>query len=198
MLIRLWLDKVQDKANFRSMLTSQQDENDNPVPDALQVTDEEYERWQKEIGEITLPDHVFELILCCASNWINYRMRLMSRIVAGKSDPLIAGQRLFSGRSAVAPVDLILLKDCLWYDAQSLNLIQQQIDVLMTGHAWQQQGMLTRLGAIVQRHLQLQQQQSDKTALTVIRLGGIFSRRQQYQLPVNVTASTLTLLLQNR
>ncbi|UIU92131.1 hypothetical protein H6S22_28810 [Escherichia coli] len=68
-----------------------------------------------------------------------------------------------------------MLKDCLWYDAQSLNLIQQQIDVLMTG-AWQQQGMLTRLGAIVQRHLQLQQQQSDKTALTVIRLGGIFSR----------------------
>lgn len=198
MLIRLWLDKVQDKANFRSMLTSQQDENDNPVPDALQVTDEEYERWQKEIGEITLPDHVFELILCCASNWINYRMRLMSRIVAGKSDPIIAGQRLFSGRSAVTPVDLILLKDCLWYDAQSLNLIQQQIDVLMTGHAWQQQGMLTLLGAIVQRHLQLQQQQSDKTALTVIRLGGIFSRRQQYQLPVNVTASTLTLLLQNR
>lgn len=66
----------------------------------------------------------------------------------------------------------------------------------MTGHARQQQGMLTRLGAIVQRHLQLQQQQSDKTALTVIRLGGIFSRRQQYQLPVNVTASTLTLLLQ--
>lgn len=64
----------------------------------------------------------------------------MSRIVAGKSDPIIAGQRLFSGRSAVTPVDLILLKDCLWYDAQSLNLIQQQIDVLMTGHAWQQQG----------------------------------------------------------
>lgn len=56
--------------------------------------------------------------------------------------------------------------------------------------------MLTRLSAIVQRHLQLQQQQSNKTALTVIRLGGIFSRRQQYQLPVNVTASTLTLLLQ--
>ncbi len=103
------------------MLTSQQDENDNPVPASLQITDEEYERWQKEIGEITLPDHVFELILCCASNWINYRMRLMSRIVAGKAIRLLQASAFFSGRSAVAPVDLILLKDCLWYDAQSLE-----------------------------------------------------------------------------
>ncbi len=58
----------------------------------------------------------------------------------------------------------------------------------MTGHARQQQGMLTRPGAIVQRHLQLQQQQSDKTALTVIRLGGILA-------VVSSINSLLTLLL---
>ena len=56
--------------------------------------------------------------------------------------------------------------------------------------------MLTRLGAIVQRRIQIQQQQSDKTALKVTRLGGMFSRKPHYELPAEIQGSTLTLLLQ--
>ncbi len=46
--------------------------------------------------------------------------------------------------------------------------------------------MLTRLGAIVQRRIQIQQQQSDKTALKVTRLGGMFSRKPHYELPAEI------------
>ena len=196
MLIRLWLDKVQDKSNFRSMLTSQQDENENPVAASLQVTDEEYQQWQVDIGKITLPDAVFELI---------YQLRQQLDLLPSapyvsdrrwKSNPSAAGQRPVQRRDAVAPIDLILLKDCLWHDAEGMNLMQQQLEILMTGHARGQQSMLNQLGAIAQRRIQLQQQQSDKTALKVNRLGGMFARKPHYELPAELTSPTLTLLLQ--
>lgn len=198
MLIRLWLDKVQEKNNFRAMLISQQDDNENPVSESVQITDEEFQAWQQDIANIKLPDFLFDLI---------YQLR--QQLDQQPEAPYISDRRwkkairllqacaFFSGRDSIAQIDLILLKDCLWHDDRSLQLMQQQLTLLMTGSAWQQTHMLTQLSAIQQQRIQKQRQQSEYDALTLIKQqGSLFGRRQSYQLPEGLDAILLTLVLQ--
>lgn len=180
MLVRVWLDRVQEKGNFQAMLASDGSGLHHLSP-SLQVQADEYLKWQEEIEQVSLPGDIFELI---------YLLR--QRLDHLTDDPCYVSDRrwkkavrlckasaFFHGRSEVAPLDLLLLKDCLWHNGESRLSLIEMMEEFASLHCYQQQGLISRHLAITGELQELQQKIRHRLALKAEPGRGLFGKRSK-------------------
>ena len=136
MLVRIYMHPIQEKKNFKAMLLGEANIAD--ISPELAIKKDEFDLWQSEIKNVALSDKLFEQI---------YQLKLKIE----KSDLYVSDRRwkksirllkacaYFNGRDEVNPLDLFILKDCLWNNISSLNNINSIIERFATSISFDQE-----------------------------------------------------------
>jgi MoxR-like ATPase len=129
MLLRLYLEPIQDKKNFKAMLM--QKPHAKLAGKFKKVSNEEFELWKKEINDVGLTDHCFELIYDLklsldnnspGENQTEHAIYVSDRRWK-KAIRLLQASAYFNGRNQISETDLFILKDCIWHDLDSKKAI---------------------------------------------------------------------------
>lgn len=145
MLVRVFVNRIQNKQNFKSMLTVGTTQ-EAIIPAGLAITDEEYHQWQKQLDELTLSDEVFEKLYQLKtmleqaierSNLAEMDMYVSDRRWK-KAVKLLKASAFFNGRNTINPLDLLLLQDCLWNSPESRDVVRDVIRDFALHHSFGQ------------------------------------------------------------
>lgn len=175
MLMRIWMDRIQDKQNFRAMLTSRQDPQHDPVQTELKISDEEYSEWQHALTQVALPDLIFEKLFqlrdqifqLSQQNSEQQESMYVSDRRWKKALRLLQASAFFNGRQKINSLDLLLLKDCLWHDLYA----RQQIETMLHDFACRQAfGQESLHFSLKRLQTELQQYQREQTKVLGCRL----------------------------
>lgn len=149
MLVRVFVNRIQNKNNFKSMLTVGTPQ-EAAVPEGLAITDEEYHQWQSELDKLELSDDVFEKLFELKTMLENAATSTTGVDVADtdmyvsdrrwkKAVKLLKASAYFNGRDSINPLDLLLLQDCLWNSPESRDVVRNVIKQFALNHAFDQQ-----------------------------------------------------------
>ncbi|EDK30740.1 hypothetical protein VSWAT3_25694 [Vibrionales bacterium SWAT-3] len=147
MLVRVFVNRIQNKQNFKSMLTAGTSQ-EAEIPKGLAITDIEYHQWQKELDKLELTDNAFNKL---------YELKTMLEEMVkqqgstSESDLYVSDRRwkkavkllkasaFFSGRDSVNPLDILLLQDCLWHSPGSRDVVRSVVKDFALNRAFDQQ-----------------------------------------------------------
>jgi MoxR-like ATPase len=149
MLVRVFVNRIQDKQNFKSMLTVGTPQ-EATIPEGLAITDQEYHQWQSELEQLELSNDVFEK-LYELKTLLESAVTAESGLDAADTDMYVSDRRwkkavkllkasaFFNGRDSINPLDILLLQDCLWNSPESRDIVRKVIKDFALNHAFDQQ-----------------------------------------------------------
>ncbi|CDU07714.1 AAA family ATPase [Vibrio lentus] len=147
MLVRVFVNRIQNKQNFKSMLTTGTSQ-EAVIPKGLAITDIEYHQWQKELDKLELTDNsfnkLFELKTMLEETVKNQGSSSESELYVSdrrwkKAVKLLKASAFFSGRDSVNPLDIMLLQDCLWHSPESRDVVRSVVKDFALNRAFDQQ-----------------------------------------------------------
>ncbi|MFA0015898.1 ATPase RavA domain-containing protein [Vibrio lentus] len=147
MLVRVFVNRIQNKQNFKSMLTTGTSQ-EAVIPKGLAITDIEYHQWQKELDKLELTDNsfnkLFELKTMLEETVKNQGSSSESDLYVSdrrwkKAVKLLKASAFFSGRDSVNPLDIMLLQDCLWHSPESRDVVRSVVKDFALNRAFDQQ-----------------------------------------------------------
>ncbi|MDA0129406.1 DUF3763 domain-containing protein [Vibrio sp. MarTm2] len=149
MLVRVFVNRIQNKQNFKSMLTVGTPQ-EAKLPEGLAITDEEYHQWQSQLDTLELSDSVFEKLYELKTMLENAAQESTGVDIADtdmyvsdrrwkKAVRLLKASAFFNGRDEINPLDLLLLQDCLWNSPDSREVVRKVIKEFALMRAFDQQ-----------------------------------------------------------
>lgn len=176
MLVRVFVNRIQDKQNFKSMLTVGTSQ-EAQVPEGLAITDEEYHRWQQQLDKLTLTDNAFEKLF-------QLKTMLETKVESEFGDAsltdmyvsdrrwkkavkLLKASAFFTGRDEINPLDLLLLQDCLWNSPESRDVVRGVIQEFALKHAFDQQEAEQEIEYCRESLVDVQHELEDKYRMTL-------------------------------
>ncbi|MCT4351283.1 AAA family ATPase [Vibrio splendidus] len=147
MLVRVFVNRIQNKQNFKSMLTTGTSQ-EAVIPKGLAITDIEYHQWQKELDNLELTDNSFNKLFELKSMLEETVKKQSSATETDlyvsdrrwkKAVKLLKASAFFSGRDSVNPLDIMLLQDCLWHSPESRDVVRSVVKDFALNRAFDQQ-----------------------------------------------------------
>lgn len=178
--LRCMVGGIEDMGEFDRMIASA-DETEPVVDEPLQIAEEEYIRWQKEIASIKIHYSIFEVIHDLKDRIEQYNLRVQNEggVAASlyvsdrrwkKMVKLLKASAFLNGSDAIRLSDCMLLSFCLWSEVEQIEAAEEMVNAAIQRSA---EGYLLNIKGLEQDLEELKDRQSSEHSLREVNDPGI-------------------------